>query len=469
MDEARTRWLVPMAWLGLLALSLMPFFANLYPHDAQRITWTAIMASLGLIGVMIGIRPTHAEWAVFVLTLLVGVSSSMLAKSSAFGLLETTSWLAMLMGVIVLSRAPFSRRDLGSYMAVIALISTIYYLRFALGYVTALLENLPLYSDYLIDGFQSTRFHSQFQTWTLPLLMAAAVLATSQRARGLWMLAATLGWGMLFVSGTRGTLLGLVVSAVVIIWLFREHARSYLLTFLFTAAGGAVLFYLVVLLLPAILGLDNSNLVANTLERNLTSSSGRTELWLHSLGMALEHPWLGAGPMHFACNNPINNGAHPHNVWLQFLAEWGIPFTLAITIGFFYLIFRWITKVRVASSEEGQLALPITASLSAALAHSLFDGIAVMPVSQFYGVLLFGWALAWYRGAKQPQLSAPSLKALPLVLPGLLLLTYVAFSLPGLSAREEAELLLGPGHLQPRFWSQGMICLPGPPAYLIDR
>jgi Kef-type K+ transport system membrane component KefB len=164
--------------------------------------------------------------------------------------------------------------------------------------------------------------------------------------------------------------------------------------------------------------------------------------------------------MHFACKNPLNNGAHPHNVWLQFLAEWGIPFTLIITAGFYYLTRHWVRRVRDASRQDRALALPITASLSAALVHSLFDGLAVMPLSQLFGIVLFGCALSWYRNAAVPPTPrSPSFASLLLGLPGLLLFFYVILNLPGLTERQEAELLLGPGHYQPRFWSQGMICL----------
>lgn len=445
--------------LGLLMLSLTPFLSDLQPHDAQRIVWAILMAGLGIWGGFIRFRPTVAEGSVLLAFLAFGVISSIHASSPRDGWIETLSWMAILTGSMILSRSPLTPERWARYLGLFALISSLYILYFIVGYLAAAVEHLPLVRDSLIVGFSNIRFHSQLQTWTLPLLMAGAVLATNRRAYALWMLVATLSWGLLFVSGTRGTLLGLAVSAAVVAWLFREHARDYLITLLLSAAGGALLFMLVVFLLPATLGLDNADLIANTVERDVTSSSGRTQLWLHSLGMAMNHPWLGAGPMHFACDNPLNNGAHPHNVWLQFLGEWGIPFTLAATVGLSYLVIRWVTKIQGTSTEHRSLALPLTASLSAALAHSLFDGIAVMPLSQFYGVLLSAWALSWYRGAEQTQPAPTPLEAIPLALPGLILLGYVAFSLTGLSARQEAELLQGPGHLQPRFWSQGMICL----------
>jgi len=461
MNAARTHSLEPVIWLSLLALSLVPFFADFYPHDAQRIAWTVIMASMGIIGVIVGIRPTRTEWAVLIVTLIVGTASALMAKSTTFALIETLSWLAMLVGVIVLSRMPFTRQALHGYMMVIALISVIYYLRFVVGYAAALIEESPLYPDHLIDGFSNRRFHSQFQTWTLPLLMTAAVLTSNRRARGLWLLAATLGWGLLFFAGTRATLLGLLVSTIVVVWLFREYARNYLTTFLLSAVGGALLFTLIVFWLPAIFGLDNDALSSWSIERNFIDSSGRTQLWLNSLSMAFMHPWLGAGPMHFACDSSLNYSAHPHNLWLQFLSEWGIPFTIAITVGFIYLVIRWVAKVQTTRVEDKNLALPITVSLSTALAHSLFDGIAVMPLSQFYGVMLFSWALSWYRGVgSQPAIMR--MKSFSLALPGLILLGFVAVSLPGLSDREDAELLLGPAYFQPRFWIQGKICLDSP-------
>ncbi len=344
-------------------------------------------------------------------------------------------------------------------MALIALISVIYPLRFAIGYIAAIAEDLPIYRDTLINGFSNIRFFSQFQSWTLPLLMTAAVLEPTKKARFLWLTAAVLGWGLLFVSGTRGTLLGLVVSTIVVSLVFREYTRAYVSTVLICVISGIVC-YILALMLTSYSGSDNTDIARNTLERDFTSSSGRYEIWLYSIRVALEHPWFGIGPMHLACKNHFNIAAHPHNIWLQFLSEWGIPFTLGITVGFFYLVYRWLSKLRGTSREARDLALPITASLSTALVHSLFSGVFVMPVSQFYGVLLFGWALAWYRGSEHLRRIKPRLLGLPLALPALILLGYVVYSLPDLSKREEAELLIAGYHsFHPRFWVQGKICL----------
>ncbi len=469
-------WLpLGMAGLGLVALSLIPFGVDLPPHDAQRLVWAVLLAALGLMGFALGLRPGRAEAGLFLLVLAAGSISALGAKSPPHALLETLSWLAMLAGVFVLARAPYTRKTLGLMLALIALVSSAYYLRFAIAYLAAALEHLPLYRDALIDGFSNIRFHSQFQTWTLPLLLAATVLATGPRARALWLVTAALGFGLLFVAGTRGSLLGLGVSTLVVMMLLREHARAWLITVLAAAFGGAVFYLVAVFALPAWLGLDNTDLIANSVGRDLATSSGRTLLWSHSLALAAQHPWLGVGPMHFACDNPLNLGAHPHNLWLQFLAEWGLPFTLAMSLGFIYLALRWVRRVQAASPEARALALPLAASLSAALTHALFSGLGVMPVSQFYGVLLFAWALAWWRGAEAAMPPArpaaqglasshPVVRTLTLALalPGLIVLAYAVLSLPKLDAAEDGPPPGCAGRLQPRFWSQGLICLDAP-------
>jgi len=83
------------------------------------------------------------------------------------------------------------------------------------------------------------------------------------------------------------------------------------------AIFGFLLFYVMFHLVPDWLDL------APTLRDSLrTTLSGREKIWLWAWEMAIANPWLGVGPLHYsAVVNPI--AAHPHQVVLQWLAEWG--------------------------------------------------------------------------------------------------------------------------------------------------
>lgn len=56
--------------------------------------------------------------------------------------------------------------------------------------------------------------------------------------------------------------------------------------------------------------------------------SRRLQYWRKCLRAAWQHPVLGIGPMHYAWP-PFDfmKAAHPHNAFLQWLAEWGVPST----------------------------------------------------------------------------------------------------------------------------------------------
>lgn len=180
------------------------------------------MACLGLGGTLLGLRLSRTEAAVLMGTLLVGTASAARAVLPLYALIETLTWLAMLVAVFVIARSAFTKTTLRVALWIIAFLNILYGLSFTIGYLAAAIERLPLYRDDLFLGFSNIRFYGQFQTWTLPLLMTKIVLSESQRERRFWWLLAALGWGLLFVSGTRGTLLGLFVSTVVVTWLFGD-------------------------------------------------------------------------------------------------------------------------------------------------------------------------------------------------------------------------------------------------------
>lgn len=65
---------------------------------------------------------------------------------------------------------------------------------------------------------------------------------------------------------------------------------------------------------------------------------GREELWYRAWIIFLEHPIMGGGPMHFSYDVeiPLAINAHPHNLALQILSEWGIFCALLFLLMYFF-------------------------------------------------------------------------------------------------------------------------------------
>ncbi|MBN0274093.1 O-antigen ligase domain-containing protein, partial [Pseudomonas aeruginosa] len=91
----------------------------------------------------------------------------------------------------------------------------------------------------------------------------------------------------------------------------------FLIFQLSAAFVGLALYFLLMVGLPTWLGIDM------TLMSGMRSGlSLRDVLLRDAWGMFVAHPLLGVGPMHFSAV-PNSVGAHPHQMLLQWFAEWG--------------------------------------------------------------------------------------------------------------------------------------------------
>jgi len=248
----------------------------------------------------------------------------------------------------------------------------------------------------LLGRFSTVRFFSQWQTWTLPLIGSASALLVpggrpNRLVRAGVVIVAAGWWTLLFVSGTRGTLLGEAVAYVLVALLWAGVARGWLAQQL-SLAGFGLLIYLAAYVLSVA---DWGGFLASFGHVASLSDSGRREIWIAALALVREHPLLGVGPGHYAFVDGIRN-AHPHNVVLQWACEWGLPSTCALVAVVGAGAARWLAFARyrlVKDPDAGRrgLVLALTASLTAAAVHAQLSGIAVMPLSQVLGVVIVGW------------------------------------------------------------------------------
>ncbi len=336
----------------------------------------------------------------------------------------------------------------------------LYAVFFGVGYGMHLIfEEIKLWPDGGTN-YVNIRNFNHYQTWTLPLL--AGILLSIPKdwnvARGGVLGLIALWWALIFASNVRGTIVAMGVAAVGVGLLFRRHAKPWLVV---QAAGllvGIGLYYL-------LFSTGGSPPVVEKFSEGGTYSK-RLQLWRTSLEMAWAHPWLGAGPMHFAWPPyRFATAGSPHNAFLQWLAEWGVLSTgimsgLAVWGGW-----RWMDQERraaeAASAASNGVRVALVGSVLAAAAHAMVSGLLVTPISQVFLALVGGWAWGRYRFEREPT-TAPSTTAHALLCVLLVAaMGVVGSSLKDLSTVEERRDALleavDRNRFSPRYWGQGFL------------
>lgn len=320
-------------------------------------------------------------------------------------------------------------------------------------------------------GFSNYRFFNHLQTWSLPLLVFVYQYYRKTLISGLRYLLLffiSSWWMLVFASDARGTMLASVCSLIFVGLLYKKKVYEFFKIYGITALTGLAL-YFVLFLYPASGGKE-------ILTR--FHDSGRFEVWMLAFNRILDNPLLGLGPMHFnfVPNNPLMKA--PHNIILQFAAEWGIPalFLFAgLTLGGFYFFVKQSLDLATneTKSDDINLRIALIASLTAALVHALFSGIYNTPLSQLLGTVVIGAILGEYFFASGMSLfQEREERTIALYVLITFLFINTAFisiqagsDIPNLKEREQKYLekfrsnpekfnRLG---FYPRFWNQGLI------------
>lgn len=446
-------------------------------HDQQRVGQVlALLLAVCGAALAIGpgdLRPTplldKAGRRLIALVVAAAIVSAVFARQSLWALTE----VALGLGCLGLAWIVANLRRRHGTVADHVLLATLFFTcaglmaRFVAAYLAGLLgDERVLNAWLLVDGFSNPRFYGQFLTLALPLLVAPLLSRGHLRRYALIAGALTLlAWTAAITSGTRGTWLGLACAAVILACI-SPNGRRWALLQAAAAATGAVLFWLSLTVIPDVLGMSVAH---HAVSRFSSSLSGREIIWSQAIEVALRHPLLGIGPMQLA-DLPNGVAAHPHQAWLQWAAEFGLPSVLLVT----WLVVRGASRLfpelrmRTRSEKEQDiLRLCLTGSVVGALTQSMVDGVLVMPYSQLWLTLLTGWLIGLQPptapyGVLRSASSSPPSRALFLGLAGfaaavLVLCFVVVRDYPSLRQREEVFAMTLGGNFQPRFWAQGII------------
>jgi O-antigen ligase len=172
--------------------------------------------------------------------------------------------------------------------------------------------------------------------------------------------------------GSRGPVAALIV-AVIIALLFSQHVRNRKL-WQRTGAATAVGTVLSILLpAPSIGWFGAIQRFWNGSGEPSELSSGRTDIWVETIRLIGEQPWLGYGGLQFQRINSAAEGffKHPHNSVLQFTFDWGLLGCSAMLLMLAPAYFRLLLDKQI---DSGLRTFGLIGA-STMLAFSLLDGV----------------------------------------------------------------------------------------------
>ncbi len=240
--------------------------------------------------------------------------------------------------------------------------------------------------------FPDPHMLSYFLAFAVPLLFAFGFFLKG-KIKFIYLLMALLGLFVEFLTFSRGGYLGFFSALffVLIVLSFRISRRKKKKVFW----GGLI----VGLLLPFLLLSSNpvSKRIASIFNIYEGSNQGRLAIWEEAFDLFKDNPLLGVGLGAYSYEiKPSADYREPiyaHNLYLEFLAEIGIPglvFWLGIMFSAFRTLFRKYLKDK--NDKLGVISLALSSSLIWFSVHSLFEMPVYSPVILSLLALTFAFA-----------------------------------------------------------------------------
>jgi putative inorganic carbon (HCO3(-)) transporter len=295
-----------------------------------------------------------------------------------------------------------------------------------------------LYSAF--QPFDHPRFANQIQTWLLPIAGMALFLVQTQKAFYWSFAGLVLAWIPVWISGGAGVVLGQCMAMAFIIGLnIKTRTR-------------VAVFWVAAICIALIIACLLTNLIPFFGDQRFGSQDGgntstRLALWSKAINAFEANPFFGIGPGLFA-SIPDTPNAHPHNIFLQILSEWGLIAAAFAGV----LLFRWFGSfIKQSKNQEFSLIeIGLVGSIIAAITHSLVSGIFVMPASQTIGMTVISLYLAlnWRRSNNRDLYQTRSLVCVAYGMYALVLIcSLYGRHQPGAYAYHKSQI-----RYEPRMW-----------------
>jgi O-antigen ligase len=180
-------------------------------------------------------------------------------------------------------------------------------------------------------AFGESNQHAAIAVLLLPALLAKAVL-TRGVVRAFWGIGALFSVAAIFMTASRGAMLGIVLACLWGAFIFRRFVSLGRLT---GWLGVGVLFVTIVLLSlsATYTELLSERVLGITFSGDAVSaSSGRTEIWAGALRRMAESPWTFITGFGWNVYSSMDFDYAPHNTYLGYWFNLGLPGLLAVLL-----------------------------------------------------------------------------------------------------------------------------------------
>lgn len=470
MIKTKTGLFLALSILATILLSALinTWRTNFDWHDQHRLFQLIILISIASLLLLRPqpLLPPKIAWWLLITIFLFGLLSSNTADHPAWALKEWGRYAGLALTSLVIAKAAHTAWFFRSILYLLCGVAFLNAFQFLVFYLMAVATGIFMFNaDLLFTGFSNPRFLNQFQVLFMPILAWASLHHWQSRHRyaklfaGILFITLLVHWCIAFSLGSRGLWLGLAAAHAALLLFFPRFWKQLAVQ---AIAGmlGFVLYQVFFFIIPEWLGQEAW--LRSSLRFGL---SKREVIWQLAWDMFKANPWLGVGPMHFAAS--VNSiAAHPHQVVLQWLAEWGIFATISACILAIWGMLHGIRFLRGSKAKPVDAALWM--SISGALAVAQVDGVFVMPYTETWLAILIGLALARWSAppslpvttAMQPDratiLQGYSYKLLAVAV--ILILGNVLINeVPTLPQDSAAHMEKHGTGYTPRFWLQGWI------------
>ena len=367
-------------------------------HDTAR-ALQAVLCCMAVAAWALSFDPSERPLSVTHISLLglactLTVVSIWRAQWPLFAATEACLWLGLIALAWVFSRSPLEEltREIPGVMAVAI---------FAMGVQELMDIGFAWLSSTPLSPGDGGRGHPNIRHFnhvlTMSLIMATMPIWYPTRRWMRWTagFGVAVGLALAWLTGARSTLLAVLLISIGFLILSGPARRTWSARLLWLGITGVVAYLLFYALIPQLLGIEVTSGVALGERGHKGSIETRLIHWKLAFEMALQNPITGWGGLHYATRHHVD-AAHPHNIVLQWAAEWGWVSTLVALFALAWWTRRlWVAMWNQPHAASWTFSPFVTAAWLATLAgwlDAMFSGTLTMPVSQVWWCCCLGIA-----------------------------------------------------------------------------
>lgn len=314
---------------------------------------------------------------------------------SEFGLMSWRDYLWFLANVCgcfsIMAIATIDSRGLRLFFYSFSISGALYLFKFFVSLVAAIAHFEPIRASVLISGVLAQNFAAQFLVFLIPSF--SYYILENGYSKIIYFTAYIcifLLWLLVLIADYRGLFVATFIAIVFSCFFDKKMFIRLLLlhTSIFFLALFAYFCLVVCANVPAVDGQ-----VSGILKTNY-----RLVMWRESLDLFLSSPLWGRGPYSFPYLSELKTYSHPHNFYMQMLAEWGGMAFLSLLYIAYHGALDWVRKLRASDREAKYFTSCLLLSLVAGAGLGGVSGVFVMPLPQMLIIFFVGSTLATIYG-----------------------------------------------------------------------